>query len=541
MMPFLPVAAYAETHYRFKYFFSWLKKAEPEILADIPHRVEPSAMLPVLLLVKDADTYPVDIITVVANIFHDTSFRSSVILHDTASAEAWRADAKFWWTISSIPFTGELAGLYGFFDVEIVIQYAIGGLVHECRNDNYRSASHRNYRVYRAAQPMPSFPDWRQGDAHTHSSYTDDQVEFGSPIPASVELCKAMGQSFFCVTDHSYDLDDCVDNYLKNDPALPKWHRLQGEVDAVNAADPSFAVIRGEEVSCGNSRGRNVHMLLYGARKFFHGSGDGAEHWFHTEPEHRIGEILDAMDEGTVAYAGHPSETTPLLQWLLIRRGTWTVDDMLHPHLSGIQILNGLFNGAFTRGLAVWKELLVAGRKVHIAGGNDAHGNFNSFRQIGIPFFTIREWDQQLFGRIRTGVFAPVASEEAILHSLRTGQSFITNGPVALAEIIDETGAAVGLGGTIDCAGATVRVRALSTEEYGSFTTIRILGTTETTDHEYTAHAFQCSGVYEFDERIDIPFPSGTGYLRIEASTENGMGLDAEGFCLTNPIWFTIQ
>ena len=37
---------YAETHYRFKYFFSFLKKNEPEILADIPHRLEPNAALP---------------------------------------------------------------------------------------------------------------------------------------------------------------------------------------------------------------------------------------------------------------------------------------------------------------------------------------------------------------------------------------------------------------------------------------------------------------------------------------------------------------
>ena len=55
---------YAETHYRFKYFFSFLRKDEPEILADIPHRLEPDAALPVLLLIKDSNLYPIELIRV---------------------------------------------------------------------------------------------------------------------------------------------------------------------------------------------------------------------------------------------------------------------------------------------------------------------------------------------------------------------------------------------------------------------------------------------------------------------------------------------
>ncbi len=38
MLPFVFSPAYAEIHYRFRYFFSWLKKREPEILADVPYR-----------------------------------------------------------------------------------------------------------------------------------------------------------------------------------------------------------------------------------------------------------------------------------------------------------------------------------------------------------------------------------------------------------------------------------------------------------------------------------------------------------------------
>jgi len=51
---FLPLFLYAETHYRFPYFFSLLRKNEPEIIADAPHRIEPGSPLPILILIKDA-------------------------------------------------------------------------------------------------------------------------------------------------------------------------------------------------------------------------------------------------------------------------------------------------------------------------------------------------------------------------------------------------------------------------------------------------------------------------------------------------------
>jgi len=55
IIPFL----YAETHYRFKYFFSYLKKKEPEIIADMPFRLQAGKLLPILIVIKDADKYPV--------------------------------------------------------------------------------------------------------------------------------------------------------------------------------------------------------------------------------------------------------------------------------------------------------------------------------------------------------------------------------------------------------------------------------------------------------------------------------------------------
>ena len=56
----LPLAAlYPEIHYRFRAFpFSLYFRKQPEIIADAPFRLEPGSDLPILLLVKDADRYP---------------------------------------------------------------------------------------------------------------------------------------------------------------------------------------------------------------------------------------------------------------------------------------------------------------------------------------------------------------------------------------------------------------------------------------------------------------------------------------------------
>ena len=59
LLQMFPVFLYAETHYRFRYFFSFLRKHEPEIIADAPHRIDPNQSLPILVLVKDAHQFPI--------------------------------------------------------------------------------------------------------------------------------------------------------------------------------------------------------------------------------------------------------------------------------------------------------------------------------------------------------------------------------------------------------------------------------------------------------------------------------------------------
>lgn len=533
----LPILLYAETHYRFKYFVSLLKKPEPEILVDAPHRIDPDRPLPIMILVKDADLYPIHLQSV-----RMTVHCAGKMMYTEAIApdQPIHITTRYWWTLAEIEFNKELSQAFGTITIDVDVTYVIQGKIRKIRNNNLRTSSKSPLTVYRSKYPLPSLPGWIAGDAHTHSSYTDDQVEFGSPIQASVALSKAMGLSYFCVTDHSYDLDDAIGNYLVNDPSIPKWSLLQNDINECNSRRSDFAVIRGEEVSCENSDGRTVHLLLYGSRTFFHGSGDGAEKWFRTRCEHTIPFILRSKDAGSAAYAGHPTEDVPLLQRLLLGRGEWSKQDVSLPELDGIQILNGENSDAFRNGMDVWIWLLLRGEKKFIAAGNDAHGNFNRFVQIGIPFVSIREKKSQLFGKMKTAVFAS-ADEDSIVAALRSGHSVITNGPIAVVEI-ETAGHGIGrIGDTVRGTTWVVKIRAASTEEFGVFYSIRIVAGT-VGKHERTLREWKnIPDGYALHTLTDWVTDPAISYIRAEAFTTGGMGVDREGFCYTNPIWISSE
>ncbi len=525
---------YAETHYRFKYFFSFLRKSEPEILADLPHRLNPDRALPVLLLVKDSHHFPIELGDITVELR-----QSGKILFEGKYHLSLHIAEPLWWKVISVPFFDQLSSVYGLIDVDVHFEYDVAGEHRTAKNDNHRTSSKTSFRVYRSAQPLPSIAGWVQGDTHTHSSSTDDQVEFGSPIAASVELSKALGLSFFCVTDHSYDLDDRVDDYLINDPGLPKWKLQQKQIDEINSSCLDFAVLRGEEVSCSNRKGRNVHLLLWGTAEYFEGSGDSAERWFQTDAEFSITDVLARKKYDVVAYAGHPTEPAPFFQWLLIKRGRWDLDDMSRDGLAGLQILNGDADKTFIEGLESWITLLLRGRRIFIAAGNDAHGNFNRFKQVGIPFFTIREHTRQLFGKMRTAVACEVVTEATILKSLQNGRTVITNGPLLIFSIVNEFGEKAGIGEQIRGARLQLHILGNSTVEFGTFSEIKAVFGRIGDEHEMIGARRRFSEIYTVDMTItlEVQHYITSSYIRLEGITRHPAVGNAGGFCYTNPIW----
>lgn len=527
---YLPLLLYAETHYKFRSLFSFLRKKEPEIIADAPHRIEPGKSLPLLLLVKDADRYPCTLVQVHAAIMQGTK----VLFQKDLIASPITLQGYFWWEI----FQLDVSPWKGWVDLHTTITIEVKGQQTSYHTDNHKTSSHKPLRVFLANDPLPRFPNLYLGDAHTHSNYTDDQVEFGSPLKASQELCTAMGISFFCVTDHSYDLDDCVDNYLKNDPALPKWNSVQAEIDEFNSRHPDFAIVRGEEITCRNGSEKNVHLLLYGAKTFFHGSGDSAEKWLRTRSEHSIREILKSKDETAVAYAGHPKEAVPLLQRLLLGRDEWSDADLEAEGLSGIQFANGTTDKGFAKGYRAWICSLLNGKKTFALGGNDAHGNFNRFRQIGIPFLTIREKNSQIFGNVRTGVFiAGSLSERTVLAALHYGNTIVTNGPVIQMEVSHENGEKIPIGGGGTGKTFQLSVNVRSTPEFGNIDTLKIFIGTIGAEKETMLVTLSNLSTFSLDKIIPLIIEA-PSYIRAEAYTSAEHSSDVKThWCFTNPIW----
>lgn len=529
-----PIFSYAEIHYRFKYFFSFLKTKEPEILFDAPYRIEPDSDLPLLFLIKDADLFPVQIRSVKITISNSVSALHHI---EHFFNPALIINTHYWQDFFPIPFTAEIENYFGMLFIDVECEYFVNGRIKKCKNNNYRTATKNPLRVYRSKNHLPSFTGWIHGEIHSHSHYTEDQVEFGVPITAAKKLSSALGLKYFCVTDHSYDLDDSLNSYLKNDAELPKWKLFQEEVERENNTQQEPTVVRGEEVSARNSHGKNVHFLLYGSKKYFPGSGDSAEKWFRTTSELSISDIIKNSDPETVLYAGHPTEQVPFLQKIFLGRDEWHLADMSLQGLHGIQILNGEMNSTFSSGFSIWKSLLLQGKKLFLAAGNDAHGNFNRYIQLGIPFLFIHEKETQIFGRMKTVVHVKQNSENEILQALRFGKSIITNGPVVLHEIENKYQQSAEMGGMLEGKLIIVKLRGRSSEEFGEFSSLKIIkGVIEQTETVF-AEITEFATPYEFHFITEWQPIESFSYIRIEASTKNGKGKDAESFCYTNPIW----
>jgi len=530
-MLILPNILYAETHYSFRGIYSSLKKNEPEIVLDTPYRLNPSTKLPLLLLVKDSDLYPVVIKKIEVKIEqHDVIFFQKIIQLDKMYS-----GSKY---ISDVYYLDLPKDLYGHVKVNALIEVAIDDKSKIYHNDNYRISSHEPFQVYISKHELPATDKWVFGDLHYHSSYTEDYVEFGAPLLPTAELSRAMGLSFIAATDHSYDLDDYDDDYLKNDPELKKWHRFKQEVDNINENLDDFIILPGEEVSVGNSKNRNVHLLLLRNQEFAPGKGDSAEAWFRNKPDNSIEAVMNNLTDQVIAIAAHPEIPAPILEWLLIRRGKWENKDYSHKRLNGLQIWNGLHDLNFYKGLKKWTELLLMGRKLFIYAGNDAHGNFNRFRQIGFPFWSMRESPDQIVGKVRTGLRIDEALDlDTICDSILHGRCVITNGPFVDYIVINNKQQKAIMGDSLSGQSFKLHIMAKSSIEFGSLSSLAIFMGNINDKKEYKYREI-CDFQDEFNYSININIENvpERAYIRLELKSESE---ENNYFCYTNPVWLT--
>lgn len=526
---FIPaVFLYAELHFRFKWSSSRYYQKEPEILADIPIRIEPNKNIPILLIIKDAHLFPVILDEVNVNIY-----QSSTLIQSHNFPFQTSIDSSWWDRTKLI----ETKDLYGIIEINVQFKYKINGIKKTCNIHNYPLSSCENLTSYISEYPFPNDGNTLYGDLHYHTNLTEDEVEFGAPLRATKIAAESIGLDFFCNTDHSYDLDDMPGSWTETDPTLEKWKKSRDEIHKLNIEKPDTTfIIPSEELTLHNLDGRNIHALILNNQSFLPGSGDSTEIPFDFRSDYNTHNVHDELDNESLCIAAHPLNPVPLLQWLFLKRGKWREKDILHKNLSGLQILNGCLDKGYYQGLSFWIKLLLKGYHKFIYAGNDAHGNFNIYRQIKIPMLSLYEKKEQLFGEFRTGVSFEDNKRDlySTISSLKSGKCFVTNGPfIKMTCHVNDS--IYEMGSTILSNNGLIIIYIISTPEFGKIKKMvikkGILGDNSETDCFTIINPEK----YELNNKYEVYVDSNC-YYRCEVELESGCPI--KRFALTNPIWF---
>ncbi|MCD4827883.1 MAG: CehA/McbA family metallohydrolase [Candidatus Cloacimonetes bacterium] len=503
------IFSYAEVHYALGPLRGLYYRRMPEIVADLPHRYIRGSLsgLPVALIVKDANRWPLRLLSLTVHVHSDHGVHShQVDLHGHEVRERYHSSVVY------VPLE-DIAPDQAL-RVNVRIEVELRGRRRVFYNDNYRGLLWEPFDCWYAAEGLPLPTDWYAGDAHYHSHFTDDQVEFGAdPATASV-MARALGLRWFFVTDHSYDLDDAPGNPLRQDPAHPKWGAMMA---ACRAADtPDVRVLWGEEISVGNSRGQNVHLLAINDPRFHLGSGDSAERWFRNRPELHLSDI--ARHEGSLLIPAHPFDPVPPLQRLTLRRGQWADDDFQSVETQWLQAINGGGTDSVRRNLDAWRETLLAGRRRLIVAGNDAHGNFGCMRQIAQPMLRLFRSREQIFGDWFTA-FRHTANEPVA--GLEGREIIVSNGPFLMFRLQGQD-AEYRIGQEMRERHCVLHFEYATTPQFGAVRDIELfIG--DVRSHRETLHTQALDG-------MKLLLPPG-GYVRMELHTERG------GHVVTNPVF----
>ncbi len=521
---------YTEMHYRFRLTGSRYFKQEPDILADVPHRIEPNQPIPVLLLVKDADLYPIELKSAVV-----TLSQGETELQKVNHKLSLSLDQHWWHEVLMIPRRDQSGNLH----INVELEYLSKGRIRSCINHNLKLLKAVPFSVFLADEPLPGEEEVVWGDLHYHSNYTEDMVEFGAPLEATRAAGHAAGLKFIAITDHSYDLDDESGSWKKTDPDLKRWKASRQEITHLNAEpDKTCLLIPAEEVTLHNHRGRNIHALVLNHPEFLPGQGDSAERPFDFSCRYTTRSLPKVLSKAALCIAAHPRIPVPFFEWLLIKRGQWHREDMDEV---GLQLLNGRVDRGFWLGVKFWVRRLLEGQKRYIYAGNDAHGNFNYFRQIKTPMLILHEKREQLLGVCRTGVFSIGQMDiDSLLTALKKGQCIISNGPY-LNLTVEFAGEGAGIGGSLllDQSGQVVRLQiaAKSSVEFGFFTKMKVIcgipGDGELIIYEGLPHNDLLKMEQNFEQTV-----TAACYYRAEIYTRSHQG---ELIAFTNPIWISLD
>ena len=457
-------------------------------------------------MVKDADLYPVTI--------HSVRFKAFDFLGGTQEYK-FDLGARFTGNLSHRSFPLPLArdGLRG--DVQVT-----GWIKAEDKRGRSRVFEGHNFpglppepleiRLLEHALPYPT--GWQAGEMHCHSEFSSDPVEFGAPLDAMQQTADTAGLDFVLCTDHSYDFYYRREKFMETCDPEKNFQYYRAQATDLNARRPHLTtLVPGEEVSCGNSHGENVHLLTFGHESFLPGLGDGGRRGFKNRPDLTIAETLELLGD-TPSFAAHPKAGIGWLERKIFRRGEWRTEDLdsARPNhcLQGLQFWNGHLGRDYRDGKAFWVEQLLRGKRLLPIGANDAHGDFNRNVAVKMPLISLHQARNHVFGKVRTVVPSAARDVKSLRQAFRGDTCVSTDGP--FAEI------------TLEANGA-LRVAAFTTADYGALRSVSIYGasTGEARESLLAEWVFETAdGPHSFEEMKSLSLTS--GYARAEVITHKG-------------------
>ncbi|MGD9200155.1 MAG: hypothetical protein PVI26_01215 [Chitinispirillia bacterium] len=531
----LPLAVlYAETHFRFFRFFpSFLYQKEPEIIFDMPKRIDSGNDVPVILICNDTDSYPIKILNVSLSLSQNSGSKKIFCESDISK---YKIDHPFknqsevyLFSLSKELFT------HGAFAVN-------GKAVVLCKkkeriifNDNLKTTSKAPLVGYFAENRLPGYEYCLYGDLHVHSQFSRSHVEFGPPVSIIDTVASACGLSFVGITDHSYDLSCEMDNYLKTDPELGLWKSFVNNIQSQKKMFKTV-IIPGEEISVCNENGHVVHLCTLGIKDFIPGSKDGARRQKGIPDTLKLEDVIKTIQrENGYSFAAHPGAKSSLLQRLFLKRGKWGKNDV-HRDLQGFQPLNGGFTLSWRRAQQLWRSMLLKGYRLPLVAGNDAHGDFNRYRAIDKPFINIKENFFRHFSYSRTGIYCMDRSEEQILKSLKEGKTFITNGPYIGLSITDNPRDSIIKNRSVEFTDNTFYVIVYSTPEFGRIAVVQVIrGYYSSKCEKLLFNSSLSDQSYYLIKKIVIDPEHGLGYIR--ASVQCLKNDNTRAMAFTSPCY----
>ncbi len=141
------VLLYAELHFRFKWTGSRYFQKEPEILADLPIRIEPKSNIPILLIIKDSHLFPITLKYVEIVIY-----KSNKIIQSHTFQYNTQMDLN-WWDDTLII---DPEGISGNIEINVEFMYNLNGQDKKCTIHNYPLCSHNKLKTCISKYPYPN-------------------------------------------------------------------------------------------------------------------------------------------------------------------------------------------------------------------------------------------------------------------------------------------------------------------------------------------------------------------------------------------------